>query len=225
MNIQEKRKAIIEHIAKALIIAEPSGKNKTRYVSMLSAMNDKEFSMFMDDLKSGKDVLYYSTQNMTEDIINPRNMIKAADYLKVPLMQHLLITDKASGVRMKTPEQYLVVEAVVRRAQQYQDYKVSTPDHDRKIDMMSGQVTGGSRAANITGPEMLILVQRGLVNTALELVKVRGGDISAYNEFSRSCYETGEGSLQALSPNSRARSSMVAQMYLKGMMITSDFVA
>lgn len=223
-DIKSKREQIIKHVVKVLSIADKTGKNKERYLTMFNSMSDKEFDLFMEDLKSGKEVLYYRTENMTDNIINPKNMLAAVEYLKIPIMQHLIIKDKITGVRMKTPEQYPVLTTMVRRAQQYLDYKISTPDHDRKVDMMSGQVTGMSRSANITQPEMLVLVQRGLLNTALELIKVRGGDMSAYNEFSRSCYETGGASLQALSPNSKARSVAVTQIYLKGMMLDSDFI-
>ena len=223
-DISQKRKKIVDHLVKVFSIAEPKGLNAKRYKTLLESMTDKQFDDFMYELKNGNEVIYYRTENMTDNIIDPRKMLKAAEYLKVPLMQHLYMTDKATGLIIKTPEKYLVISVPIRRAQQYLDYKISTPDHDRKIDMLSGQVTGDSRSANITQPEAIILVQRGLPNTALELIKVRGGDMSAYNEFSRSCYETGMGSLQSLSTNSRARSAVVTQMYLKGMMLESNII-
>lgn len=224
MEFSEKRKKIIDRIVKTLNIADPSKKNSLRYQKLLSAMTDKQFHKFMKDLKENKQVLYINTHNMHSSPLSPDNLIAAAEYLKLQVMQHIWMTDKATGVRMKTPEKYLVLEEYVRRAQQYHDKKIAVPLNDKKVDMLSGQVTGESRSLNITGPEMLILVQRGLPNTALELIKVRGGDVAAYDEFSRSCYETGGASLDSLAPDTRAKSSLVSQLYLKGMMLDSNFV-
>jgi len=221
------RKQIINELLTIFNIADKTGENGKRYKQMLTAMTDVEFGTFMIGLKDDTpdDRLWYSTQNMTQNIIDIDDMLSAAEYLGLEVFEHLWITDEITGERFKTPQKYIIVEIPVRRAQQYHDHKISVPSDDRKIDNLSGQVTGDSRSANITSPEMLALIQRNLPNTALELVKVRGGDTEAYDEFSRSCYETGTGSLEGLSPHSRSRSSVTVQMYLLGMMLDSDFTA
>lgn len=226
MDIKKKRKAATDYLLKVLDISDKTGSNTERYRLKLSAMSDSEFLSYMEKLRDNDvhEQLYFSAQNMTETMIDIDSILEAAEFVGVELFQHLWIVDQSTGDRIKTPYKYLVVEIPVRRAQQYLDHKISVPDDDQSVDMMSGQVTNNSRAANITGPEILILRQRGLPNTMLEMVKVRGGDKSAYDEFSRSCYETGTGSLDVLSPHTRSKSAVVLHSYLRGMMLDSTIL-
>lgn len=224
MNIADKRKKIIDYMVSVLSIVEKhgTGQNTNRYRQLFESKTDAQLSKFMNDLRDGKEMIYITTQNMTKSQLNQRDIIDAATHIGLELQHRIWMTDKATGVRMLTPHKYLVTINPVRRAQQYQDKKLSVAKHDKKIDMMSGQVTGDSASSKVTGPEGLILTQRGLVNTAIELLKVRGGDVDAYDEFARSCYETGSSSLNNIDPNSKARSSIVTKTLFKGMMIDID---
>jgi hypothetical protein len=56
----------------------------------------------------------------------------------------------------------------------------------------------------------------------MELVRVRGGDVTAYGDFKRQQQETGEVSLSSLNPNTRARSADVAKVLMYGMMLDSN---
>jgi len=222
LTASEKRKKIENRVLTAMSIADKTKKNYNRYKAMFEAMNDKDFSGFMDDIVKGDYQLYYQSPNMNNNPMVMSDLIAAAEYLNLKLMHHLIIHDKATDKEFITPEEYLVIKAPVRRAQQYFNKKISVPKSDTKVDFMSGQVTGESRAANMSTPEILILNQRGLKETAKELVKVRGGDLTAYNEFERTCVETGSVSLDALDPNSKSVSADTLKILLKGIMIDSN---
>lgn len=221
-NIAEKRKKIENRILTAMSIADKTKKNYNRFKAMFDSMKDKDFYDFMEDVKKGDYQLYYHSPNMNGNPMVMKDLIAAAEYLNLKLMHHLVIHDKATGKEFVTPEEYLVVNVPVRRAQQYLNKKISVPDSDQKVNFMSGQVTGESRSANISTPEILILNQRGLKETAKEIVKVRGGDLTAYNEFERTCVETGSGSLNALDPSSKAVAVDTVKIMLKGIMIDSN---
>lgn len=226
MDISKKRKKVLDRLTEIFNTIDPTGKNATRYIAFINKMSDKEFDKFMNNLKNDvpHDRLYLSTQNMTDTALNIDNLLSASKKLNMVMEHHLIITDKSTGVKYKTPYKYFVGEGVVRRAQQYWDHKISVPESDQVTDQMSGQVTNDSRASNLTAPEMLALRQRGFNNTLIELIKVRGGDKTSYDEFSRLCYETGTSSLNVISPQSKAKSVVVLHAYLRGMMLDSTLL-
>ena len=221
--VLDKRDKIITRVLQVLKTAEgKQGKNYNRYKKLLTEMSDKEFDVFMHKLKDKKEMLYLTTQNMTDNILMFDNLVKAAHLVKFK-EEHLWITNKITGVRMKTPEKYLVMEVPVRVAQHYLMKKMSTPKDDKHVDLRTGQVTDKSRSLNLTQPEMLILAQRNMPQTLKELAKIRGGDIDAYSEFVRSANEVGSIDIEHMGDDSVARSALITRIYLKGMMVDSTF--
>ena len=116
----------------------------------------------------------------------------------------------------------LTFELVLKKhglTQQEWDKKLSVPARDKTVDALSGQVVGEDKACSISAPEIQSLGVRGLKNTMLEVVKVRGGDVTAYGDFKRQMQENGRVTLQSLDPRTRVRSADMVKVLFRGMHI------
>lgn len=222
-DIAKKKAAVIKHICSIMDIMDPSGLNSKRYHNMLDHMSAAEFDKWMHYVKEGKWQIHITAPNITNNL-STTNLLKAADAAKCKLFHKLWMTDDATGQKYLTDSEFLVLNLPIRRQQQFLDEKMSVPDNDRKIDGMTGQVTGDSRSSSITNPEINILAARGLDATLKELVNVRGGNIAAYSEFRRQAEEGGSITLESLNTGSVSRVAMTGQVLLASAMIDSNMV-
>lgn len=222
-DIVKKKAAVIKHICSIMDIMDPSGLNSKRYHNMLDHMSAAEFDKWMHYVKEGKWQIHITAPNITNNL-STTNLLKAADAAKCKLFHKLWMTDDATGQKYLTDSEFLVLNLPIRRQQQFLDEKMSVPDNDRKIDGMTGQVTGDSRSSSITNPEINILAARGLDATLKELVNVRGGNIAAYSEFRRQAEEGGSITLESLNTGSVSRVAMTGQVLLASAMIDSNMV-
>lgn len=154
----------------------PGGQNKAIYEKLFSAMNDKQFDEFINDLESGKRFLTVIAPNFGKVNITVENNLKIAEELKHEFFQKLWIEGDEETPTYLTPIKYLVVDLPLRRASQLLTKKISVPDHNRVIDAMTGQPTGESKGAKISYPELQVAAAMGLDNCMIELMKYRGGD-------------------------------------------------
>jgi hypothetical protein len=149
------------------------------------------------------------------------NFHKAAEITKTKLYQKVVKVDPETGRETVTPVEFPIYEVPVRVFQQFADKGMSVPSAKETVDALTGQVVGDSRASAVSNPEIQALYIRGLENSIVELVKVRGGDMNAYSEFIRQLEETGEASLGALSP-SKTRTVVMTDVFFKGMGIDTN---
>ena len=222
-NISKKKAAIIKYICDVCDILDPSKTNSKRYHRILDHMTDKEFDQWMNYVKEGKWQIHIVAPNMIVNLRN-ENILKAADKVGCKLFHRLWIEDPTTGRKYLTDNEYLILNLPVRRQQQFLDEKMSVPENDRKIDGLTGQVTGDSRACSVTNPEIQILAARGLDATLEEFVNVRGGNMHAYAEFRRQAEETGEITLNTLDPNTHSRVAVVGQVLVNSMMLDTNIV-
>ena len=219
--ISTKKKAILDYICKYCDIMDPSKLNSTRYRKMISGMTDKQFDTFMHDMRDGKFQLHIVAPNMKVNL-KIKDMIAAADALKLKLFHRIWMRDNATGRKFLSDNEYLVVKLPVRRQEQFIDKKMSVPDNDRSIDGLTGQVSWDSKACAITNPEIQILAARNMDATLFELVNVRGGNINSYAELKRSLEENGEARLNDLDPTARSRVAVMGGVLLTAMLIDSN---
>lgn len=218
---KKKRAKIEEYIVGRMKTLDPSGDNAKRYQEMFKGMSDSAFSEYMENIRSGKEQINLIMPNMTKHM-NIRDLLKAAKEVGVKLGHRLWLTDRVSGRKYLTNEEYLVLTLPVRRAQQEWDKKLSVPERDKTIDSMTGQVMRGDDACSLSAPEIQSLGARGLSATLTELIKVRGGDVSAYGDFKRQMQENGQSQLNVLDPRTRVRSAEIGKVWLRGMMLDSN---
>ena len=179
----KNRKKTEEYIIR--YIDKIAGKdNKKLYQDMFKSMSDKDFKIFMDNLKKNKVTLSVIDPNTRKSTLSVENNYKVAKELGYDFFQRLTISDKDGIPDYKTPNKYLVMSLPIRRASQLLTKKISIPSDDKSIDLTTGTVTGKSRGSKTTMPELQILAGMGLNESVKELTKYRGGDLGAKHAMS-----------------------------------------
>ncbi len=223
MSTAEKKAKILQYIKKHLKHIDPDGSNYTRYEAMFNGMTDTKFHAFMKTMQAGEWQFHIIVPNMGAKA-SQDDILAAAKSVGVELFQRVWLTDGATGQKYLTRSKHPILQVPVRRMQQFLDKKLSVPDNDSTIDGLSGQVTGDSKAASISAPEIQALHARGLTKVLDELVTVRGGDIANYGEAKRQMEEQGSVSLGTLDGSSISRTAKVTQILLEGMHLSSNLV-
>lgn len=223
MDITAKRTLIENKIIEIMDILDPSKDNSNRYKDIFSKMGDKEFEQFINDIKNKRIKLTLFAPNMSK-FIQQEDCIKAADALNVKLFEKLEFKDKATGKYFLTPNEYMVLKLPIRRTRQFLMHKLSVAENDKKIDMLTGQVTGDDKASSLSFVEAQLLYARGLDKTLVEFMKVRGGDIHAFATFKQQLEESGMSKIEALDPNTLPRSAVVMSAVLKSMYLDNNLI-
>jgi len=218
-----KRQKVEAYILKYFKKMEPSGYNEKRYKEMFAQMSDEQFHEWMIGFRDKKTKLAFYTPNL-KVVLNVANLRDTAKELGIKLFEKMVITDKVTGLRYLTNQEYFIIRLPVRRTRQFLMHKLSVPESDKRLDALTGQVTKPDKASSISFVEAQFLHGRGLDRTILEFMKVRGGDIHAYAQFKQQLEETGIGSMDSLDENTVARSAVTLSTILKGMLLDNNFV-
>lgn len=216
----KNRKKAEAYILEKLAPIDKSGLSVKRYKEMFEKMNDAQFDKFMTDLKEGKEVLYVYYANMKNKI----SVAELRDYAKklgVKLFERIRMWDEPTQSYYLTPNEYCVLQLPIRRMSQFIDHKMSVPEGDRKIDILSGQVVKPDKGAGISQVEIQSLYARNLNSTIVEMLKYRGGDVVAMAEYKRELEEQGKTTI-GRDTGSVARSVITMNNLLIGMHIESD---
>ena len=111
---------------------------------------------FIADLESGKRFLTIIEPNGLDTGLSVENNLKIAEELGHKFFQRLWIEGKEGEPAYLTPIEYLVVDLPIRRASQLLIKKIKVPEHNRVVDVLSGQPTGESKGAKISYPELQV---------------------------------------------------------------------
>lgn len=219
----DKRKKATAFILKHIQGLEPSGTNTKRYEKFFGEMSDAQFDKYMKDLRDKKVKLTLYTPNM-KIFLKMEDLKQVAQALGVKLFERLSIKDTITGKRFLTKHEYLILRLPVRRTRQFLMHKLSVPDSDKRLDVLTGQVTKPDKASAFSFVEAQLLASRGLDNTLLEFMKVRGGDVRAFAAFKQQLEESGYAQMSGLDPNTVPRSAVVASILLKCMFLDNNIV-
>lgn len=173
-------------------------KNSLLYQDLFSKITDDEFHSFMLRIREKDFVFPILVPNMDENRIDPDAVMALGRKYGVEFHQQLILVDPITDEVYKTAVKHLVVDLPVRRQSQHLEKKISTNENNRKVDILTGQATGDSKSASISQPELSALLSKGNINSAIELVKVRGGDKKAYDLMNKQLRETGGFSLETI---------------------------
>lgn len=220
-----KRTAAEKVILEALSLLDPTGENTQLMKDNFSKMNDKQFDAYMQAIKEGKDYVSMVVPNMRKKrAITTDNTKKVAQKLGIQLEHQLWMVDPKTKLEYLTPIKYLVLHLPVRRQIQTLESKIAVAENNRKIDDMTDQVTRESGKSSISFPELLVLVASGQYRACEELMKVRGGDLTALNMSNTNIYSTGGFSLDAVaSLGSRAKATETLSILLTAMHFDNNF--
>ena len=216
------RTKIENYVYKVMTILDPAGDNTKRWKTFFSGLDDKGFEKFMQNLAAKKVAMNLVMPNMKKTL-RIQDLLEAAKAVDYKTSHRLWMPDRTRpGKKYLTNERYLVLTLPIRRAQQEVDKKLSVPERDNKVDALTGQVVSVDKASSISAIEIQSLHVRGLDQTLSELVRVRGGDINAYGDFSRQLEENGSAKLSSLDPRTRARAATIGKVLLEGMLIENN---
>lgn len=147
------------------------------YKDKFAKMSDKDFEQFVTDLESGKIALSIVEPNFSDKSVKTDEEIMAiGEKYGHKYIQHLYVEGKDDLPSYKTPVAYPVFLVPIRRASQLLSKKISVPPHSKVRDLLTGQVTGESKGATVSGPEFQFLAAMEADNSAVEMAKYRAGD-------------------------------------------------
>lgn len=198
------RQQVTDFIVNSLSMVIPGDPyNSTVARERLDAMTLPEFDLYVRSLRKPKtdlekqqqEILPFVSPIMDDTRITMDNLMVLAELVGLKLFQRLWITDPQTGIEYLTPNEYPVLDMIVRRQAQMLTKKSSIPEDARHVDEMSGQVTGKSKGSKISFPEVQAQLAQNLEMTLIEEIKIRGGDEAAQLEFDRQLIEHGEASI------------------------------
>jgi len=201
-----KRKKTQDYILKYIDKIAPGGYNKGLYEDLFKKMNDKDFDEFMVRLKKDELTLSVITPVAGDVKLDVKRNLNIAKELGFSFFQKLDIGPKGSKAdgtyipKYRTSVPHLTYDITFRRTSQLLIKGVSIGADNSSIDLTTGQVTGDSKAAKLTKPEIEVLVGYGLKDSVVELMKVRGGDQGSAKAMEASIAQTGAYNLNAIEP-------------------------
>lgn len=215
-----KRKAVQDYILKYMSKIDKSGTNTAKYEALFAEYSDEDFDRWMKYIRDGEDVLVLWTPAMKVKL-KIKDLVSVADELGINFFHRLKMWDEPTQAYYTTPKQYMVLDIPARRMSQFIDHKLSVAEGDRKIDLLSGQVMKPDQAGSLSQTEVQVLYARGLTKTIKELLKFRGGDVTAYAEYKRELEEQGKTTI-ARETDSIPRSAAVLDSLFAAIMIQSN---
>ena len=168
--------------------------NSNRYRDVFAKMSDKEFLQFFKDIKEGTRKLPVFIPPHGAARMDFKTVVAVGERMGLHFYGHII--EEIDGVPFVSHQEAMVLKTHVRRLAQTLDAKLSVSDSDSVVDALTGQVTGGDKAASISAVELSVLVDGGLSATATELATVRGGDAGAYGYLKASTVASGQSSLR-----------------------------
>lgn len=157
----------------------------------------------------------YVPNNHPKYKINQSKMKELGEKLGVKWFQHLTLNDPVSGELFTTPNTYLVMPSIHRRQIQNLVDKIGFGEDDHVVDTSTGQVTGASKGASMTFPEINIVAGKGLIEPLIEAIKLRGGDDKANLAMREQVRATGNFNMRSITAlNTRPQSVVSLKWWL-----------
>lgn len=177
----------------------PGSPNTQMYRDKVGAMTDAQFHQWIQELKSGESFLVIQEENLpAKHIISVERNFKLAQEWGHEFFQRVWMDGKNGAPAYLSNERYLIVKLPLRRLAQILKKKRSIPEHNRSVDLLSGQPTGASKGSKISYPEAQVLQARNLPYTSTELMKYRGGDTIGFLAMNDAISKTGSVSIEQL---------------------------
>lgn len=194
----------------------PGGGNGDMYKKLFANLSDQAFEKWMLDIREKRTYIRLVVPILMEKKLSFEHLYKMSKELGIELYQRVWLTDAKTGTTTLTPRKYLVCPVMIRRQQQLRIKKSSNPADNNHVDELTNQPTGESKGSSMTFPELQILYAKGLIYTALEFVKGRGGDEDAFNKMNRQIIQTGQADMdEILTDNTEVKATRSLYTILK----------
>ncbi len=217
----ERRALVQDYILKHIATLDPSGYNTKYYLAQFSAMNDVAFDAYMQDIRDHKRTLVLYAPNL-QVMLKMTDLLATAHAVGLILFERIKMWDAITKRYFLTPQTYLIIKLPVRRLKQYLMDKLSVPDGNSAINLMTGQVVKPDKGSAVSLPEAQTMDSKGLHNSMTELLTIRGGNPQAYASFKASLEETGQASMNDVDWSGGVRSAKVAKILLTSMHLDNN---
>lgn len=148
------------------------------YKKKFKSMTDAQFEEFINGLDNESIRLAIVEPNYSpKGFVSSEKLTEMCARLGRPILQHIIVEGREGMPGYKTPVKVPIYLVPTRRASQMLIKKVSVPPHTKVRDVLTGQVTGESKGATLSGPEGQFLGAIGANYTAIEKLKYTGGDV------------------------------------------------
>lgn len=188
------RQQAVDYLLSVVAKMPNAEQNVALYKETFEGMDDSDWEQLKKRHQEEDFVFPIYVYNMAAEKVDVDKVIDVGTKEGVEFFQALNLTDYVTEEPYQTPEKYLILEIPVRRQVHHLIKKLSVRDGNA-VDHLAGQATGDSKAAGISLNELTQLDARGLKAAPIELIKVRGGDDTAYRNMIQSLKDTGEFSL------------------------------
>lgn len=217
------RKAFEEFVLGFMGSLTKGGGNRTIYENLFKQMSDKQMDQFVDKLEQGMPLSVWASNWDEKEKLNYEQILKICDKYGMSVEQQLVVYDPDTGIKSVTPIKYVIGTAEIRKQRQMQVKKFGVSKDDSKVEDLTGQVMGESRAAGLSIPEVQVLDNLGLPTLANELYNVKGGDLDALKAFRNELITTGKASSNsALKQGTGAKVLKTANHILLGRHIVAN---
>ena len=211
------RKNIEEFLLRYLRRIDTSGTNANMYKKLFSEMTDANFKKLIYS-----PIPIYMPNGSKVEIDHMRN-IEIARELGYEIEQYCWLTDPITKLTSRTAVKHLVLPLPLRRQSQMIDKKASVAEHNRIIDKLTGQPVGASKGSGFSFPQVFVLDRRGYKNTVRELIKYRGGDLTAMKAIDRQIRMLGSSSQKFEGMGTtKVKARVTAGNILRGMHIRTN---
>jgi hypothetical protein len=220
--MKKKRAKIEKRVYEILDAIDPSGHNSRIHKELYKSMSDKEFSEYMDGIKSGKYSVSIFAPNEHKEITI--DVDRNFDILKKNYKEVFVkVTFTRDGIKYTPDIKFLVYNLPVRRMAQTIVKNFSVHKHTKQRSSLTGQVTRDSRSGELTLIETQILKSLTLKKSIQELLGDRGGDVAGSNAYKAHLFKYGKVSSKDLEKFREGRTSTkTVKAYFKAMHIDID---
>lgn len=199
------------------------GGNAVIYDRLFNSMSNKQMDEFVDRLEAGMPLSVWASNHDDSERLNYDFLVKYSKQQGLEIEQQLVVYDLDTGIPSITPITAIVGTAEVRKQRQMWVKKFNAAKDDSKIEDLTGQVMGESRATGMSIPEVQVLRNLGLPTLANELYNARGGDQDALKAYRNDLITTGRTSVnQCLKRGSIVKALSTAGRLLRGRHIANN---
>jgi len=180
-KIKRKRYVAEKKIIDFLLDVDKSGFNANIYKELFEKMSDKEFDKFMRDILNDEETLCIEVdQNKPGEGYPTVNEIKnLADKYNIQLEEYVYFPHKNPEEPerpLRTYSKVPIIMVTIRRLQQIADNQNAASNDTSVVNLLTGQVTGKSKAAAISNMETISLLSINNLNSIKEFLGPRSDD-------------------------------------------------
>ena len=206
---------------------DPSGRNTEYYRNLFKGMDDAKFDNYFKNLFKQDDPYLTATMIDYENPLLIENIEKAADFLKVPLFERVVLPYASEDPNRPviTKHECLVGYLNMKRLQQINFKKLGLSTDISERNMITGQVTGHDKNSRNSDQETTALLTYGANVSLKELMSMRADDKVMKDEMNKKIARDGYVAMNELTDKLSNKTTLnSAAVFFMGAGLMTDLV-